>query len=320
MIRVGNVLEHLPLRHREALLWFRSNAGQRAGWPQPLADGTLVASRAKGIYKPQWSKYALSVRQNLGSPYLDQTPVDRPDGTWSYRYFQENIDIGSRDVEYTNRAMLECFNDAVPVGVIREVEPHATTTYEVLGLAMVTGWEEGYFLLEGFSRSGGAHGPNAGLEILMARRSIEDLTTAALWGAMDERVRTSMSIVRRVGQAEFRRRLLRAYQGRCAITGCDVPQALEASHILPYRGRQTSETSNGLLLRADVHTLYDLGLLDLHEDTLSVLVSPKLRDTVYGDLAGKRLTVPASLSDRPSADALRIRRHWTRVDSFRMAP
>jgi hypothetical protein len=87
--QLAELLTHIPERHRSALEWFRQNAGTERSWPEPLADGTLLAGKAKGIYKPQWTTYALSVRQSMGSSYLDRDPILRPDGTWSYLYFQE---------------------------------------------------------------------------------------------------------------------------------------------------------------------------------------------------------------------------------------
>ncbi|WP_200883691.1 HNH endonuclease [Archangium violaceum] len=52
-----------------------------------------------------------------------------------------------------------------------------------------------------------------------------------------------------------------AYGGRCALTDCEEPRVLEAAHIFPYHGPQTNHVTNGLLLRADLHVLFDLGLL-----------------------------------------------------------
>ena len=85
-----------------ALRWFAMHAGQETSWPGSLSDGTLLASKAKGIYKPGWTKYALSVRESLGGPYSDRDPKLRPNGTWFYDYYQENTDPDQRDSEYTN--------------------------------------------------------------------------------------------------------------------------------------------------------------------------------------------------------------------------
>ena len=70
----------------------------------------------------------------------------------------------------------------------------------------------------------------------------------------DSREKVLREINRRRGQPKFRKDLLVAYGERCAITGMDCPQALEAAHILPYRGDHTNHVKNGLLLRSDIHT------------------------------------------------------------------
>jgi hypothetical protein len=72
-------------------------------------------------------------------------------------------------------------------------------------------------------------------------------------GIKDARQRMFSSIVRRQGQPAFRKQLLVAYKGQCAITGCEVESVLEAAHIVPYMGLETNHPGNGLLLRADLH-------------------------------------------------------------------
>ena len=52
MAQLGDVLSLLPEWHRRALRWFQEHDGMLAPWPQPLADGTLLVTRAKGIYSP----------------------------------------------------------------------------------------------------------------------------------------------------------------------------------------------------------------------------------------------------------------------------
>src|SRR5258705_4430106 len=61
----------------------------------------------------------------------------------------------------------------------------------------------------------------------------------------------------RRGQPEVRKKLLAAYSGRCAITDCNCSYALEAAHIYPYGGADTNHVQNGILLRSDIHTLFD---------------------------------------------------------------
>lgn len=124
----------------------------------------------------------------------------------------------------------------------------------------------------------------------------------------DGRIRVSRSVVQRQGRTMFRNMLLKAYNSTCAITGCRALAVLEAAHILPYRGSDTDHVQNGLLLRADIHTLFDLGLLDIDEKNMTVIVDGLLENTEYMDFHGKELAVPESEDQRPSPDAIVERR------------
>lgn len=123
----------------------------------------------------------------------------------------------------------------------------------------------------------------------------------------DARERELRAIAIRRGQRRFREELLRAYEGRCAITDCDVEPALEAAHIVPFRGDHTNVVVNGLLLRADIHTLFDLRLISVDPRRLSIEVAPILR-SAYGDLSGRPLRVPRAPEQCPDRDALRLHR------------
>lgn len=98
--------------------------------------------------------------------------------------------------------------------------------------------------------------------------------------------------------------MLRAYGGRCAVTGCDVEQALEAAHIYPYRGEETNAVTNGILLRSDLHTLFDLGLLTVDPLTMTVHLAEAVRASVYGEFHGAAVTLPRCASEVPSTGAL----------------
>lgn len=109
---------------------------------------------------------------------------------------------------------------------------------------------------------------------------------------VDERQRVLAAIVRRRGQPAFRKALLDAYSGCCAMTGCNVVDALEAAHIQPYAGLKSNDVRNGLLLRADVHTLFDLYLLTINPDSLRIAVAPALQHSTYVELDGRQLSIP----------------------------
>ena len=111
-------------------------------------------------------------------------------------------------------------------------------------------------------------------------------------------------------QPEFRNKLVAAYNGRCAVTGCDTVSALEAAHITPYLGPESNHVTNGLLLRADIHTLLDLDLIGIDPESLRVMVAKQLRETCYKELDGQELTVPDDVALAPSKEALQKR--WER--------
>jgi hypothetical protein len=111
------------------------------------------------------------------------------------------------------------------------------------------------------------------------------------------------SITQRQGQGRFRVRLLRAYGGTCAVTGSTTLEILEAAHIRPYDGEATNQVTNGILLRSDVHTLFDLGLITIG-DGYEIMVDAVVTERAYRDLHGMRLSVPQKERKWPSAEAL----------------
>lgn len=123
----------------------------------------------------------------------------------------------------------------------------------------------------------------------------------------DARKRIVAEVVRRQGQQGFRKKLLRHYDSRCAITGCDVVEVLQAAHITPYKGPKANAPSNGMLLRADIHTLFDLGLLTVTPKQHKVLVSAAVQSTIYRRLHEKPIKAKnVSISDPALRAHMRI--------------
>ena len=119
----------------------------------------------------------------------------------------------------------------------------------------------------------------------------------------DLRERALRAIALRQGQPAFRADLMRAYAGTCAVTGYRTESVLEAAHISPYLGGHTNVVPNGLLLRADIHTLFDRFLLTVVPD-YTVRVAPELVDTPYAELDGKALAKVPAAPLAPAATAL----------------
>ena len=130
----------------------------------------------------------------------------------------------------------------------------------------------------------------------------------------DARVAVRGAIMRRQGQGRFRQELLDAYGRRCCVTGYDVEPVLEAAHIAPYRGAHTNRVWNGLLLRADLHTLFDLDRLTVLPSGV-VRLDPRLKTSAYGEIDGRRVRRPKRPEQGPAEDLLQ--QHNERCDWLR---
>jgi len=120
----------------------------------------------------------------------------------------------------------------------------------------------------------------------------------------DARKKIARLIAQRRGQRKFRNSLLAAYDQRCAVTGSSILDILEAAHIRPYRNDETNKAVNGLLLRSDIHTLFDCGLISVDANTMKVILSKGLLNSEYKRLEGKKLRKTKLRSQMPDRTAL----------------
>lgn len=142
---------------------------------------------------------------------------------------------------------------------------------------------------------------NKFMEYSVHNKESDVITLSSIEEAKDKVLR---SIVERRGQAEFRRSLIMIYKSICAITGCDLEDALEAAHIIPYAGYGTNLITNGILLRADIHTLFDLLLLSINPSNYKVVLSSKLKYSSYKHLDGIEIDLPYDEQNYPNIEAL----------------
>ncbi len=120
----------------------------------------------------------------------------------------------------------------------------------------------------------------------------------------DGRKKILQNIAVRQGQRKFRNQLIEAYEGKCAVTGYAVLDVLQAAHIVPYNGKITNEPANGLLLRSDIHDLFDWFLHAINPFDWSIKISKLLSESDYADLDGKKIELPESSKYYPSKIAL----------------
>jgi len=113
---------------------------------------------------------------------------------------------------------------------------------------------------------------------------------------------------RRLGQGTFRVLITDLYERRCAVTGERALPALDAAHIRPFSNTQEHALSNGLLLRSDVHRLFDAGYVTVTPD-YRVEASETMREDFndgenYLKLQGQKVWVPEAEDARPDPGVL----------------
>jgi putative restriction endonuclease len=115
-------------------------------------------------------------------------------------------------------------------------------------------------------------------------------------------------VKQRLGQGSFRVLITDLYQRRCAVTGERALPVLQAAHIKPVTQEGLHRTNNGLLLRSDVHTLFDRGYVTITPDR-RFRVSTRLKKDFnngeeYRKFVDRELWVPATAEDRPDPKLL----------------
>lgn len=109
----------------------------------------------------------------------------------------------------------------------------------------------------------------------------------------------------RRGQRQFRNRLRQRYGDQCQISGCHVMRAVQAAHIQPYNGDETNNELNGILLRSDIHVLFDEHLIQLFIDEdglIRIRVDESLNGTEYEVYSDIELQLNGT--EGPSHDAI----------------
>ena len=113
----------------------------------------------------------------------------------------------------------------------------------------------------------------------------------------------------RLGQATYRLAVTDAYGRACAVTGEHSLPVLEAAHIRPYAEEGPHRVANGLLLRTDIHRLFDKGYVTIRPDDLRFVVSKRLKEdyengATYYAMNDRLIRAPRAGADRPSRDYL----------------
>ncbi len=97
--------------------------------------------------------------------------------------------------------------------------------------------------------------------------------------------------------------------GRCLSSGT----AKVLIHISPYQGEHSHHPQNGLLLRADLHSLFDLELIAINPATMKVIISKRLLGSQYEDHDGQVIKEPTEPILGPSFEALKEHLGWSGI-------
>lgn len=120
----------------------------------------------------------------------------------------------------------------------------------------------------------------------------------------------------RLGQGAFRISVTDVYQRRCAVTSERTLPILDAAHIQPYAEGGEHNITNGLLLRTDIHRLFDLGYVTVSNDG-HFEVGRRLKEDFengrhYYAMRGQKLSMPENLELRPRREVL----EWHQANKF----
>jgi len=279
---------------RKGLEWFASHAGDEITVPGVCPDGIrLEEPQGGGIYVPKNSPYVLSLksfwREKDESIYASPAPhfLDAARDSWVTKYHHVLSSPKGNKPVWKNARAANNMNDGVPVGVFREVMGrHRKITHLVAGIALITNYdlETGYFTLES--------NPSfiKGTQEALAPKITEPELQA--WKALQKTIRED--------QFDFRNRLLPFYGNKCAVTGHAVEADLQVAHICAYRGAETNIIPNALVLRSDIHALFDGGHLGVTPNDYTVVLSERAKQSPkYADLNLRKINLPIRSANYP---------------------
>lgn len=260
----------------------------------------------KGIYKPRGSSHALWIRQTLRRAYPDKDLVVNPDGSWEYDYSPEGRAGRPEMTLDTNRSLLQCMEDGVPVGVIRQVSTTGSDrTYEVRGLGYVSGFDGTHFRIKGEP-------------IDITDRPVE-LPSRLRFDPFDRTFPALAPALRKIRDQRFKLAIRRVYHERCSLCNLgyhlgSTPLALEAAHLIPVEDHGTSkDVRNGMLLCSNHHTLFDNFAWTFDEEYRVLVTSDRpFRKSASANhimtMENRRLpNLPDNTLEQPDSQAVRYR-------------
>lgn len=312
-------LKLVPPEFEEAYQWYSDMEGSIIprlpfGPGAPKLSVPMKISAQRGMHSPDYGslpsggtdkqKYVLSAFiARKSAIYCDADVVEHPDGTWTIEYGCQTPTPGKRATDRSNEYMMNNLRDGVPIAFMTPAEKG----YLVRGLAYV----EAYNLLTGtFTLHGPVSLEKKGVNFY-SWLALDDLNegerdTLRKADDFDGEAFVAVQAMRRKHQDAFRENVLKAYDGKCALTDVSTPNVLQAAHIDSYAKSKSHAVTNGILLRADVHLLYDAHMLTIRPDSGQIVVSDWVREPMYRDLDGRKMRFPKNRDYCPDEQLLEI--------------
>ena len=276
-----------------------ARAAQHGGFitREELSDFPLGAQRyrlvdqSRGIWNPQWAASTLSIMSATDGSYEDE---ETDNGLLRYAYRK-----GSTDGD--NRKLRLAMKLGSPLILLRKI---ATSVYVPVSPVYVIDDD-----------------PVAGQFLVALDESVKFLRATGPFGDQERRYAESVVKVR-LHQPEFRGRVIRAYETRCAVCSLRHGELLDAAHIVPD-GEPLGNpiVQNGLSLCKIHHAAYDAdflgvdatGVVHINRKLLAERDGPMLRHGIQ-EMHGRTLFVPRAQADRPDRERLALR-----FDAFNQA-
>lgn len=272
-----------------------------------------------GIFKPSWSEYALSIVIRPKSPYDDKDEVVMlDDGRWLMTYSPRAGGLQIAD----NRALTKCMDERVPIAVFRQLTDKTNkkhgSTYRVLGLGLVTGYDsqQDVFIVESVDHTA--------LESITS--TIVDETSryevqlyAQIMNSFQPFVKeesfTYTTTMPKRDKA-FRDIVVREYDYTCAVCSMKFRwhgfAEATAAHIIPKHKNGTDDPRNGMSLCRTHHWAFDQGVFSL-TDSYEILLSPSIEDSESHnfpllEMEGKSILLPSNEILQPHPEAIKWHR------------
>ena len=145
--------------------------------------------------------------------------------------------------------------------------------------------------------------PKISYKTMVLEQAVSELAEAT---EVIARKRILTEVTLRPKQAEFRKKLMKAYSGKCLLSNASISEILQACHIIPVKNNGNDSVGNGFILRSDLHLLYDSGHIKIHEDGSVALSDHLKKDSFYSVTLPKKVNLPSFLN----IENIRIRNEY----------